>query len=176
MSMIRDRLFRNTIGRLPCKDVGDGRGSVFFNRYSVLKTRWFSVYLHQFFRSDGERCLHDHPWAFTSIILRGGYWEEMFPPWMTTQTRYSEKIRDDLLPEASRAGMIDRHWRRPGSILWRTAKTSHRIVMEPGTRPWSLVIVGRKVRDWGFWTPAGWWKWRPGGTPICEADEGVKHA
>jgi hypothetical protein len=148
-----ESLASKALARLDRKDIGDGRGNTFFVRYTVAKTRWFSVYLHQFFRSDAERCLHDHPWPFVSIILRGGYWEEMFRP--NSPVEFA----------------TNRHWRRPGSVLRRTAETSHRIVLEPGTKPWSLVIVGRKVRDWGFWTPTGWWKWRPGGTPICEDGE-----
>ena len=45
--------------------------------------RWFliprnhilNVYLHKFLRSDDDRALHDHPWWFVSIMLRGRYLE-----------------------------------------------------------------------------------------------------
>jgi hypothetical protein len=151
-------LFRQTVGRLPSKDIGDGAGQVFFRRYAILKTPIVSVYLHQFFRSDHDRCLHDHPWPFVSVILRGGYWEEVF----------RAAYRDDLIAAGLVPGPVERHWRAPGRFLFRSAATSHRIVLEPSTRPWSLVIVGRRVRDWGFWTLAGWEKWRPGVSPICE--------
>ena len=33
------------------------------------------VYLHRFYTGDNVRDLHDHPWPFTSLILKGGYWE-----------------------------------------------------------------------------------------------------
>lgn len=137
-------MFRWFLRRLSHFDVGDGRGDVFFRRHDLIKSRWlpFSVYLHEFFRSDRDRCLHDHPWSFVSIILRGGYWEEMHD---------------------------GRHWRRPGSLLVRRAEVAHRIEINPGTRPWSLVFVGRRFRPWGFWGPRGWVAWKAGEpNPICE--------
>jgi hypothetical protein len=129
------------------KDVG-GRSGIFLRRYTLLKSRWFAVYLHRFFRGDADQCLHDHPWWFISIVLCGGYWEAM--------------------PDG-------RHWRRPGSILWRPARTAHRIDLEPGKRTtWSLVITGRKSRDWGFYEPGGWVKWQPDYSPICEEADHVR--
>ncbi|MHC5537598.1 hypothetical protein ACYOEI_05130 [Singulisphaera rosea] len=133
---------RRLIDRIPHFDVGDGRGDIFFRRWKLIPTPWVGIYLHQFFRSDNDRCLHDHPWAFVSVILRGGYWEEMAD---------------------------GRHWRGPGSILVRRAEDAHRIELEPGTRPWSLVFVGRKVRPWGFHTIRGWIPWVKGQpNPVCE--------
>jgi hypothetical protein len=34
------------------------------------------LYLHKIMRSDADRELHDHPWAFASLILWRGYHEE----------------------------------------------------------------------------------------------------
>jgi hypothetical protein len=136
-------LISKFLSRLDRKNIGDGKGNTFFLRYHVFKCRWFSIFLHEFMRSDSDRCLHDHPWPFISIVLRGGYTEQM--------------------PD----GM---HRRRPGSILFRRANAAHRIEIDPDTRPWSLVIVGRKSRDWGFFTLHGWEAWKPGASPICETE------
>lgn len=64
---------------VPHSDVGDGAGDVFFRRWTLFKSRRLGVaiYLHQFFRSDRDRCEHDHPWPFTTLILRGGYHEQI---------------------------------------------------------------------------------------------------
>lgn len=134
---------RRILGRLNHFDVADGAGDVFFRRYDILKSRWGSVYLHEFFRSDKDRCLHDHPWHFLSVVLRGGYWEEM---------------------------QDGKHWRRAGSVLRRPAATAHRIELDPARKDvWSLVFVTRKVRAWGFLTVDGWRAWESGqGDPICE--------
>lgn len=137
-------MIRRLIEKLPKKDIGDGKGNVFFWRHTVLKTPWFAVYLHRFERSDADRCLHDHPWPFISLILRGGYFEDM---------------------------VDGRHWRRPGTVLVRRAEAAHRIELDPGRpKPWSLVVVGRKARAWGFYTLHGWQSWRPGFSPICETE------
>ena len=34
----------------------------------------FNVFVHKFLKSDNED-VHDHPWPFLTIILKGGYWE-----------------------------------------------------------------------------------------------------
>lgn len=130
------------LSKLEKKDIGNGAGQVFFWRYHLLKTRWLGIYLHEFVRSDHDRCLHDHPWGFVAVIIRGGYMEQMADGY---------------------------YWRRPGSILWRPAKTAHRIEIPYGSRPWSLVFVGRKVRDCGFYTKDGWRK-NDGVSPLCETD------
>lgn len=139
---MRRRLSAWFLSKLPRTDIGNGVGDVFFWRYQILKTRLCSVFLHEFLRSDSDRCLHDHPWPFVSIILREGYFEQMHD------------------------GM---HWRPVGSILVRRAKAAHRIeISQNDRRPWSLVIVGPKVRKWGFYTLNGWEVWKPGKSPVCE--------
>jgi hypothetical protein len=34
----------------------------------------FNVFVHKFLKSDTED-VHDHPWPFLTVILKGGYWE-----------------------------------------------------------------------------------------------------
>src|SRR5687767_14998869 len=48
----------------------------FMIRYNILRTKYYTVRLHIFQRSDNSRCLHDHPWNFISFILCGGYYEQ----------------------------------------------------------------------------------------------------
>lgn len=133
-------LFDRILSRVPYFDITGNDATVYIRRYKLLQCRLGNVYLHDIRRSDGDRCLHDHPWSFVSIILAGGYFEHM-----TT----------------------GRHWRRPGQLLVRPAATAHRIEID---RPaWSLVFTGPRVRAWGFWTVIGWRAFRPGqDSPICE--------
>ena len=45
--------------------------------YLFLKDRKrfpFNVFLHKFLKSDPDD-VHDHPWPYFTLILRGGYWE-----------------------------------------------------------------------------------------------------
>ena len=58
--------------------LGDEYGTPYMVRYFISKPNTKAkgrIYLHHFLRSDHDRALHDHPWNFVSIILRGGYWE-----------------------------------------------------------------------------------------------------
>ena len=45
--------------------------------YLFLKDRkWFpfNIFLHKFMKGDPDE-LHDHPWPYATLILKGGYWE-----------------------------------------------------------------------------------------------------
>lgn len=58
--------------------IGDDQGTPYMVRYFISRPNTKKkgrIYLHKFLRSDHDRALHDHPWNFVSIILKGGYWE-----------------------------------------------------------------------------------------------------
>ena len=126
-----NRMFRRRL--IYCED-----GQVYLMRFPLLVTPWFMLMLHRFHRPD-PACLHDHPWPFWSLVLWGGYWE--------------------LYERAD--GIRGIAWRRPGSVAYRPATWKHRITtLHPRRATWTLILTGRKVRGWGFWTPAGWVPWR----------------
>lgn len=104
-------------------------GKPYLVRWNLFECRWFSIKLHRILISDDD-CLHDHPWSFISIILRGGYVE---------QSEKSFKLYG------------------VGSILFRKATWKHRLIIyQPAT---TLVITFKRVRSWGFWTKQGWIHW-----------------
>src|SRR6185369_13137745 len=43
--------------------------------YLIPRNRRLNIYLHKFMRDDEDRALHDHPWWFISLVLRGAYTE-----------------------------------------------------------------------------------------------------
>ena len=93
--------------------------------YPFLKDRkWFpfNVFIHNFHKGDPDD-LHDHPWAYCTIILRGGYWEH------TPKGRF---------------------WRKPGTIKFAGSRSLHRIELDPTVDVWTLFFVGPRVREWGF--------------------------
>lgn len=108
--------------------------------YVIPRNRFLNVYLHHFLHDDEDRALHDHPWWFVSIMLRGGY---------------AEVVLDDRC--------VERH---APSIAFRRAEHAHRVMLfrNPFSggviRCWTLVITGRVVRDWGFLCPQGWRHWK----------------
>ena len=142
--------FKHIIGRKPfC--IGPDH-DVYLRRWWVIpKNKWFNIYLHNFFRSDDDRALHDHPWWNVSILLRG---------------EYKEHTRQRI------------YLRRAPVVVFRSAVCAHRIELTTnGGSVWTLFITGPKIRDWGFLCPNGWRHWskfvslRAGGNDIgpgCE--------
>lgn len=108
-------------------------------RYILIRFPRWGVYLHKLCRSDYDRALHDHPWPFISIILKGSY-VEVHDQTTDGRTTYEPHHR--------------------GDILIRPAEWRHRFILDDTTPTWTLVIVGRRARKWGFFLPDGWCWWR----------------
>lgn len=130
-------------------------------RYKIIATERFgNLDLHVFHRSDADRCLHDHPWAFVSLILWRGY-TEVLPTW---------ENRHHILSYGGdgirwMAQTRERRW--PGMILYRPANWTHRVELPEGKKAVTLIWTSprrtdrdAKVGDWGFYTPKGWTPWR----------------
>lgn len=108
-------------------------------RWILFRMPRFGVYLHKLCRSDYDRALHDHPWPFISILLRGTYTE----------------VHDQTID-----GKAVFEFHKRGSILIRPAEWRHRFVLDEAKPTWTLVIVGRRQRHWGFFLKDGWCWWR----------------
>jgi len=109
--------------------------------YIFLKDRkWFpfNIFLHKFLKSDPDD-VHDHPWPYASLILKGGYWE-----WIPQFNSLGEKTNEVCV------------WRGPGSFRTCSAKSFHRIELDPDVECWSLFIPGPQQRDWGFLVENRW--------------------
>jgi len=116
-----------------------------WQRFAVwLSMRLPNVYLHKFLRSDDDRALHDHPWAWASLLLRGSYVEHTI----------------------SAGGIHRRTVRTRGSLKLSGPRAAHRVELwnslSNGPSPcWTLFITSPVVRDWGFHCPQrGWVGWR----------------
>ena len=163
-------------------------GDPYLVRWSLDAGRFGSVKLHHILRSDDDRDLHDHPWSFVSVILRGGYWEHrsgLKEGWVTDRTevgcaycdRGCYRYVDDAGPFhaesrfnfsppytrllcTARSLTTARTWYGPGSVLRRPAPSPHRLELPEGKTAWSLVLAAPKTRAWGFYTLCGWVDWR----------------
>lgn len=127
---------RNIIDRIFQMEEINGRERcpTYLFRWTILRIGDFAVYLHHFVGDDWARDFHDHPKRFVSIGLKGQYREET--------------------PDGSR--IYKAPW-----IRTFPATHIHRLMMIDGGGCWTLVIVLKAVREWGFWTTAhGWLPWR----------------
>lgn len=95
---------------------------------ALFPWRWLpcSIRLHHILREDADPYLHDHPWPFRTIILRGWYQEE------------------DIFGEV-RVHLA-------GDTVARSAKDFHRITRVSNGGVWTLFIMGRRRNRWGFLT------------------------
>jgi hypothetical protein len=128
-----------------------------------------NVFLHCFHRGDAEPYCHDHPWPFWSLILWGGYWEITPCIGIVNQARAAVRgllyhadgrAADDANPPTV-AGMVERRWYGPLSLLRRPAEWRHRVELPKGRKCWTLIWCGPKERSWGFWCPGkGFINWR----------------
>ena len=106
-------------------------------RWTLLRASGYGVYLHKFVGDDWTLDLHDHPKRFVSIGLWGGYTEE-------TPSECPCDLHHEHSPQR-------RFFRAPW-IRTFPASHVHRLTGPTPERPcWTLVLVGRPVREWGFW-------------------------
>lgn len=126
---------------VPYRDpaAGDGCGPVSFWRRPIawlIQRLGIAVRIHHIKRSDDDRAFHDHPRAYATLILSGGYCE--------VQPKYKDSIYCG-----------ETHtWRWPGTVLFRRARSWHRLVINPNPvareNTWTLFITGPKTNSWGF--------------------------
>lgn len=122
---------------------GGERCPTYLWRWTLLETRWFKAYLHHFVNDDWSLDLHDHPKRFISIGLWGWYIEE---------TPYEGGL------EWASLGPKRRTYRAPWLRSF-PATHIHRLSV-PSKNCWTLVIVLKSVREWGFWHEGVFIHWR----------------
>ncbi len=116
---------------------GRERCPTYLYRWTLLKCRNWGVYLHHFVGDDWSLDLHDHPKRFVSIGLWGRYREE----------------------RPTDSGVIWQEFKAPWVRTF-PASHIHRLSMIDGGECWTLVIVLRAVRSWGFWHNGKFIGWR----------------
>lgn len=126
-------------------------GKPYLIRYRIFDCRWFKIRIHHILQSDPD-CLHDHPWNFISVILKGGYYEHTKGRRDNiTGIKKFDKSDDDLVEKIV--------WYDWASVLIRAANWQHRLEIPTGRSAWTLVIMFKRKREWGFWTKDGFVEW-----------------
>lgn len=123
--------------------------SLYLKRLRVIQTPWMSLYVHWIYRPDMDRFGHDHPWTFRSFVLRGWYDEIVYE-------------KNDGQRTSGGPWKIQ-HWKR---FSWHRMglDQAHKITAIPqdwGRCPLiTLVFVGKRRRNWGFWGPSSFIPWQ----------------
>lgn len=118
---------------------GARRCPTYLYRWTIFKLFGVGLYLHRFVGNDWSLDCHDHPKRFTTLMLYG---------------RYRETVLDPATNEYTH-----REYRAP-FVRSFPASHCHRVEIEPGEECWTLVLVGRASRAWGFWHFGQFFGWR----------------
>jgi hypothetical protein len=139
MSSMNHHWLRKLLAGKPHFVIGGVDDPYLLRWFVIPRNHVLNIYVHKFMRSDDDRALHDHPWWFVSIMLRGSYIEHT--------------------PKGSAL-------RKAPSIAFRKAEHIHRVQLIPQrsnvlreTPCWTLIVTGRKARHWGFHCPKGFVPW-----------------
>lgn len=96
-------------------------------RWRLLHTPWFGIYVHKWLQPDPRPTLHDHPWPFLSLILRGGYVEKTIH------------------------GIREVKWAN-----WTSKHKFHTVTKLMRIPTWSLMFVGKTGPTWGYLDSHTW--------------------
>lgn len=124
-------------------DIPDSRDQdyTYLRRLRIVQTPWFAFLLHFIFVPDLDQDPHDHPWNFWSFVVRGGYTERFF----------------EFVHDRNFSHFRKRHLR--WSLHRMRVEHAHQIDgISP--RTCTLLFVGRRQRDWGFWMSEGFIPWK----------------
>jgi len=114
----------------------DKSNTPYLLRYYLLwrnRPSWFpfNIFVNKYVISDSCE-LHDHPWDFFTVILRGGHWEHVF-----VDNNNKETLRV---------------WRTAGYYQLVHAECARRIELDETAGPcWTLCIPFCRWRPWGYY-------------------------
>lgn len=105
------------------KEIRSKTGELHFRRYQLLKTPFGCIYLHKIYKADEDAHLHNHPWNYCSIVLKGTMIEE---------TRGQHMIM------------------RPMSFVFRRHDTYHKIKELLSPYVVTLFFTSKNNKEWGY--------------------------
>lgn len=116
---------------------GDGMVNTYLHRWTLLKIGKYKIYLHHFLDDEWSKFPHDHPKKFISIGIWGSYEEEVYH-----------------IPSDYRYEFTKYTFRAPW-IRSFSPTHAHRIINPKNC--WTICIVGKSERIWGFWYKYKFW-------------------
>lgn len=126
MKKIIDKLFL-------IKEIRSKEGVLHFKRYRLLSTPWFNFYIHKIYKADRDLHLHDHPWNYFNIIIKGAYIEQT--------------IENGVIKNNSMLCLCTSR---------RKATQCHKIAHMVTPCVTTLFITGKTFRMWGYNVDGNW--------------------
>lgn len=118
------------------KKIVSKEGVLHFKRFAVVECKWFNIYIHTILKADEDPHLHDHPWDYVSLVLKGSFLEGSV-----------DKNKDSVMTALVR-----------GSISMQKAERFHKIVMLSLASKMvkTLFFTGPRRREWGYDVDGTW--------------------
>jgi hypothetical protein len=110
--------------------MGEDKKNPYLIRWTLLFFG-YSIRLHHWIGSDEERFFHDHPWNFTSFLLKGSYAN------VTPNGRTEVKA----------------------PFHWHSSATDQHYLDIPKEGAWTILVCSKPYHKWGFYVNGH--KWRP---------------
>lgn len=109
------------------REIKNRDGELYFQRWRILETKWFNLYLHVIYKSDSDKHYHNHPWNFYSFTLWNKFYEE-------TQTNQD-------------FNSITANYKR---FRYTPLAIYHKLTLK-NTPAITLILTGPRVKeDWGY--------------------------
>lgn len=158
---LSDALIARAQHRLPDFVVGGHDNPYLLRWWLIPRNRVFNVYLHKFLRDDDDRALHDHPWFWCSIVLRGEYMEHTIRAGGIAR-RMLRGVGSVRIASPWRAHRIELWpwWLGPDDVEMPPSGADH---PDGNLRApcWTLFLTGPRLRNWGFHCrERGWVPWQ----------------
>jgi len=112
-----------------------------------------STLLHYFATGDDAGLMHDHPYDFRTLILNGGYTEQVpGDRWLQTRCHHWNTYKMD----GPRCLATYRTLYLAGQEIEHQCRDLH-AALHPLPDTWTLVTTGPRLRKWGFHPPGQPW-------------------
>lgn len=105
------------------KEIKSKEGELHFKRFSIFACRYFSIYIHHIYKADQDKHLHNHPWNYVSMVIKGSYLEQ------------------------SVAGV---NHIMPFSFNYAKRNRFHKILKLNDEKVISIFITGKRHKTWGY--------------------------
>lgn len=152
-----------------------GQKVLYLRRWFLWRSKRGNLYLHKILRSDSDRGAHDHPWAFTTFCLKGGYHDFVYsfdysePESMMISDPQGALVPASPCRQGKRHGPVNLPV-RPWRLYRRKATHIHRVILNvrPGANggpsepipAWTLVWTSGKEKPWYFFSKTERIFWR----------------
>jgi len=119
------------------KTIKSKAGELHFERWAIVECEKFSIYIHRIHKEDKDEDLHNHPWNFASLILKGSYVEEHlpfdYPEWWHCPIPTNTRLKKFFSFSKGDRGFY------------------HKIKKIEKGPVWSLFFTWGKHEEWGYW-------------------------